>query len=155
MSLQHESDAEPESGLASTLSTLERLIKTLDPIATFLSLELGSSSETIAALRGGKPNDLLWCGIVTVPAAPKSFDKDYTVPFARIGYVDFASGGPFNFSTDATRAEMGPGTYKSFGADSGVIPFVGRHLSIWSAGDATPLFLVVFASSGSGPSVRS
>lgn len=142
-----ETDEEP--GIKATYEALQRLITTLDPIAQFLELQLEQSSESIAALRG-KANDLLWCGKVQIGAG-KSWDQDYQVPFARVAYVDFSSAGAFNFSTDAARSEMGAGTYQSFagGGDSGVFPFVGRHLSVWPvSGDACQLFLVVFTSQG-------
>ena len=139
----------PEPTIKETFATLQSLIETLDPIAKFLEIQLQQSSESIAALRG-KANDLLWCGKVQIPAGG-SWDQDYQVPFARVGYVDYSSAGAFNFSTDASRSEMGPGTYESFdgGGDSGIFPFIGRHLSVWPvSGDACQLFLVVFTSEG-------
>lgn len=147
MSLSDQPLKEPT--IAETWSTLQRLIDRLDPIARFIELELEQSSESIAQLRG-KANNALWIGKIQIPAAG-SWDADYQVPFARVGYVDFSGAGAFHFSTGSGRDEMGAGTYESFagGGDAGMFPFIGRHLSIWpDSGDACQLFVVVLTSQG-------
>ena len=149
MALDEINATDSQPGLRETFEAMQRLVTTLDPIARFLEIQLEQSSESIAALRG-KANNLLWCGKVQIQAG-QSWDQDYQVPFARVGYVDYSSAGAFNFSTDAGRDVMGAGTYESFagGGDSGVFPFVGRHLSVWPvSGAACKLFIVVFASQG-------
>jgi len=144
MSFTEVLDLDHEPTLKDTYQALQRLITTLDPIAKFLELELEQSSQSIAILRG-KANDLLSSGTVYVKST--GYDVDFDVPFARVAWYDFGAFGPFNFATQADRGILGPGTLTAGAGSAGVVPLIGRHLSIFGA--TGPLFLAVFASTGS------
>jgi hypothetical protein len=137
------------------LEALVELIPRLDRLVSNMELDREQSSETIALLRG-KANDLLWSGTVVLKGSAGSWSTtmDFTVPFARVAYIDSQSLGPYVISTDAMGGAFGPGVYNSFpgGGDAGTVPLIGRHLSITCANaGAGPisLFVAVFTTTGS------
>ena len=144
MSFTEQLDLDHEPTLKDTYHALARLITTLDPIAKFFELELEQSSESIAILRG-KANDLYYAG--TIYVKDTGYDVDFDAPFARVAWYDFDVNGPFNFATQADRGVLGPGTVTAGAGSAGVVPLIGRHLSIFGATGA--LFLAVFATTGS------
>ena len=142
-----------KTGLGESWRALEELLPRLDRLIEGLEIQREQSSQSIALLRG-LTNDLMWSGTIQLQGSSGAWEwkGDYTVPFARVGYVDSGKFGPFLITTDATGATKGPGTFTSFGGDSGTVPLIGRHLEIsssYSGAGVPTLFLAIFTTTGS------
>lgn len=145
---------EQSEGLFAAVKSIEAIAPKLEQLLERWSIDSAQSSESIALLRG-KANRLMWSGTIQLKGSSGQWrwNADYTVPFARVAYIDSLGNGPYVISTDATGATTGPGTYTSFngGGDAALVPLIGRQLFISSAKESDGpinLFIAVFTDVG-------
>jgi hypothetical protein len=134
---------------------LKDLVPRLDRVLDNMEIQRQQSSETIALLRG-KANNQLYAGTVVLRGGAGAWATamNFTVPYARVMYIDSGSFGPYMISNDGAGNEYGPGVYNSFagGGDTGVVPITGRDLFISSSSTSNgpvSLFIAVFTDLGS------
>lgn len=128
--------------------SLEGLAHNLDRLASVANAQLEQSTLITSVLRG-KLNGLLLSGMVQLQgvAGAWSYEDDFTVDYAAVGYIDSLGFGPYTIAVDAMGASSGPGTFQTGVTLAGTIPLIGKHLSITSnnAGSTPPsLFVAVF-----------
>jgi hypothetical protein len=127
---------------------LREVVGNLSEITEAQRAQLRQSTELTSLLRG-KLNDLLWSGMIQLQGTSGdwTYEQDFVVDFAAVGFIDSLEAGPYTISVDAMGGSNGPGTFQTGVTLSAVVPMVGKHLSIMSTSDsdtAPQLFVTIF-----------
>lgn len=129
--------------------SLAEVVENLRNLTSVADGQLKQSTDLVSVLRG-KLNGTLWAGMVQLQGGANnwSYENDFTVDIAAVGFIDSLSAGPFTFATDAMGGATGPGTFQTGDVLSATFPLIGKHLSIVSTSSsstAPTLFVAVFS----------
>jgi hypothetical protein len=130
------------------IEALEQLVPALRNIADVADAQLKQSTLLESVLRG-KLNGLLFAGMIQLQgsAGNWTYEVDYTVNYASVGFIDSLGAGPYTISVDSMGGSNGPGTFQTGDVLAATVPMIGQHLSITSDSEsdtAPQLFIAVF-----------